>query len=95
MEHASTIADAINAKRAAGYDAAFEALMRQPWYCPNCKAGKTILNVLIPLHQQPEIAVYGCSDCGESGIRHLADRDVEQLRKVLDAIEPFDRSGRA
>lgn len=94
MAHEPLIADLINAKRAAGYDSKFESLLRERWYCPTCKAGKTILSVLLPF-PRPLIVIYGCSDCNQPGIRHLADRADEQMTQLLDAIEPFNRSGTA
>lgn len=90
--HRTEIIDLINCKRASGFDPAFEALLREAWYCPNCRASKTILVVMIPL-LRPEIADYACSDCGKDGIRHIRGRETEHMSKLMDSIAPFDRSG--
>jgi hypothetical protein len=86
------IADLINVKRASGYDGAFEALLRRPWYCPHCKVSKTILDVMIPFgHPDREPA---CSDCGREGVRPSnGDNYLKQFRRLLDMLEPFNRSG--
>lgn len=93
MTNAPQIADLINAKRASGYDGEFEALMRQPWYCPNCKASKTILDTVI------NITIPGspmlCRDCRLEGINHIAGDGTKQFRKMLNALAPFNRSGTA
>ncbi len=98
MTHRIEISDAINAKRAAGYDAEFEALMRQPWYCPHCKASKTILNVMIPMPGSGPEATEACSDCGKEGVVHVQGGQqygLRQMRRILDAIEPFAKAGTA
>lgn len=91
--HIPNISDLINAKRAAGYDGEFEKLLRQPWYCPHCKASKTILQVMLPFgHPDLEPA---CVDCDKEGIQIVSGDYVRQFRKILDKLAPFDRSGTA
>lgn len=92
MAHAPLIVDLINAKRASGFDGAFEALVRQPWYCPHCKASKTILDTMIPTLPDGELA---CRDCDKEGVTHLAGDGLGQFKKILDLLEPFNRSGTA
>lgn len=90
---APLIADLINAKRASGYDGAFEALLRKPWYCPHCRASKTILEVALPIGH-PECSP-ACVDCEREGIKMVTGDYVQHFRKILDMLEPFNRSGTA
>jgi glutaredoxin len=94
MTNEPNICDLINAKRASGYDGAFEKLLAQPWYCPHCKASKTILQVMIPLgHPDQEPA---CVDCDKEGVMPANGGDYrKQFRKVLKALSPYNRSGTA
>lgn len=87
------IADLINIKRASGYDGAFEALLRKPWYCPHCKASKTILQVEVPIGH-PNLGP-ACADCDKEGITLLGGDYVEQIRKLMKMLAPYDRSGTA
>lgn len=92
-EYAPNIVDLINAKRADCYDGAFEKVLREPWYCPHCKASKTVLQVMLPLGH-PELNP-ACVDCGKEGIQIVSGDYVRQLRKLLDMLAPYDRSGTA
>lgn len=87
-----TLGDLINCKRASGYDGAFEALLRKPWYCPHCKASKTILEVMISVGSPRGPA---CVTCEKEGVTPIGGDYVKQFRKLLDALAPFNRSGTA
>ena len=89
------IDDLINAKRASGYDGAFEALLRQPWYCPHCKDSKTILQVMLPFGDRDNERQPACGDCGKEGIKIVSGDYIRQFRKLLNMLAPFDRSGTA
>ncbi len=94
MTHEPNIADLINVKRASGYDGAFEALLRQPWFCPHCKDSKTILQIMVPF-TRPDLDP-ACADCGKQGIVPVSGADyIKQFRKLLDMLAPFNRSGAA
>lgn len=97
MKNAPNIADLINAKRASGYDGAFEVLLRKPWYCPHCKASKTILQVMLPFGRTETALSHepACGDCGKEGIQIVAGDYIRLFRKLLDMLAPFDRSGTA
>ena len=93
MTSDALIADAINAKRAAGHDPAFEAIMRKPWYCPYCRASKTVLDVTVPVgHPEKE---FGCNGCGMEGIAPIGGDGRNLLRQLLKYLVPFNRSGAA
>jgi hypothetical protein len=96
-QNAPNIADLINCKRATGYDGEFEALLRKPWYCPHCKASKTILNVTLPFGRTEEARSHepACADCGKEGVTLVGGDYVKQFRKLLKMLAPFDRSGTA
>lgn len=90
MSYEPDIADLINAKRADGFDGEFEALMRQPWYCPHCKSSKTILETMIPYgHPEHEPA---CRDCGKEGIKLTKGDYIKQFRKMLNMLAPYNRN---
>lgn len=95
--NAPTIADLINAKRASGYDDAFEALLRKPWFCPHCKASKTILQVMLPFGSTETALSHEpmCVDCDKEGVKIVTGDYIRQFRKLLDMLEPFNRSGTA
>lgn len=88
-----TLADLINCKRAAGYDPKFEALMRQPWYCPHCKCSKTLLDTTFPINDP--IREVGCSGCGLEGIKPLKGDGLQLFKKILGAVMPYNRAGNA
>lgn len=93
MTPAPTIADMINAKRASGFDGELEAILRQPFYCPHCKAGKSILDTAF----NPKVPgePLACRDCDKPGIELVKGDYVKLFRRLLDKLEPFDRSGTA
>ncbi|MHB8272023.1 hypothetical protein [Bradyrhizobium sp.] len=97
MIHAPQIADLINAKRADSYDGAFERLLREPWYCPHCKASKTILNVMLPFGHTEEAKSHEpmCGDCEKEGIMLIGGDYIKQFKKLLNMLAPYNRSGTA
>lgn len=74
-----TIAELIAKKRAAGYDAEFEARLARRWECPHCRHRCTILQVLIPVGGDGEMA---CPECKREGIS-IIKTDVPDLKSVV------------
>jgi hypothetical protein len=67
-----TIEEIIARKRAAGYDAKFEALLARKWRCPHCQHETTILKVVLPLGEPDRDPL--CPACEQEGIEPVDPR---------------------
>lgn len=78
-EKEETIGELIAKKRAAGYDAEFEARLARIWLCPHCQHRTTILGVLIPVGDPDRDMA--CPLCEREGISPV-DTDAPDLSVV-------------
>lgn len=81
----TTIAELIARKRAAGYDAEFEALMARQWLCNKCGHQTTISHVLIPVGDPDKDLT--CPACLCDDI-HPRDDEPPNLTVVTGGKEP-------